>query len=103
MSRLYKRGNVYWFDFRINGTRYRKSTGETKRRAAEDVLHDEKEKAKKGECSGTLKIKDCKVAVLADEYSKWVSTQKSYITSKRFFIKQIKEVFGNINVSDLDT
>ncbi|MHC4269346.1 MAG: tyrosine-type recombinase/integrase [Planctomycetota bacterium] len=103
MSRLYKRGDVYWFDFRINGKRYRKSTGETKRRDAEDVLDDERDKAKKEECLGTQKIKDCKVAVLAAEYSKWVHTQKSYITSKRFFIKQIIEEFGNSNVSDLDT
>ncbi len=103
MSRLYKRGNVYWFDFRINGIRYRNSTGETKRRAAEDVLHNEREKAKMGECPGTKTIKDCKVAVLAAEYSKWVKFQKSYIGSKRFFIKQIVEKFGNIKVSDLDT
>ncbi len=103
MSRLYKRGNVYWFDFRVNGTRYRKSTGKTKRREAEEVLHDEREKAKTGECSGIKRIKDCKVAVLAGDYSSWVSTQKSYKTSKRYFIKQIIEVFGNINLSDLDT
>jgi len=103
MSRLYKRGNVYWFDFQINGIRYRKSTGKTKRRDAEDVFHVEREKAKTGECVGTKMIKDCKVAVLAGDYSNWASTQKSYKTSKRFFINQIIEVFGNINLSDLDT
>jgi len=102
MSRLYKRGNVYWFDFRINGTRYRESTGKTKRRDAEEVLHDEREKAKRGECLGTKKIRDYKVAVLAAEYSKWVKFQKSYIGSKRFFIKHIVETFGNLRVRDLN-
>ncbi|GAX62381.1 site specific recombinase [Candidatus Scalindua japonica] len=101
MSRLYKRGNVYWFDFRINGIRYRQSTGQTKRRDAEDFLHDEREKAKTGECAGTKKIKDCTVTVLAAEYSKWVKFQKSY-GSKRFFIKHIVETFGNLRVRDLN-
>ena len=43
MSRLYKRGKTYWFDFQIRGTRYRKSTGKTKRREAEEVLDRERE------------------------------------------------------------
>jgi len=101
MSRLYKRGKIYWFDFQINGTRYRKSTGKTKRRDAEDIFHAEREKAKTGECAGTRKIKDCTVAVLADEYSKWVKFQKSY-GSKRFFIKHIVETFGHLRVRDLN-
>jgi len=102
MSRLYKRGNVYWFDFRIKCVRYRKSTGKTKRRDAEDVLHNEREKAKKGECPGTKTIRDCTVAALASEYSKWVKFQKSYIGSKRFFIKHIVETFGDLRVRDLN-
>ena len=102
MSRLYKRGNVYWFDFRINGTRYRESTGKTKRRDAEEVLHDKREKTKGGECLGTKTIRDCTVVVLAAEYSKWVKFQKSYISSKRFFVKHIVETFGNLRVRDLN-
>jgi integrase len=101
MGRLYKRENVYWFDFQINGIRYRKSTGKTKRRDAEDIFHAEREKAKSGECVGARKIKDCTVAVLADEYSKWVKFQKSY-GSKRFFIKHIVETFGHLRVRDLN-
>jgi integrase len=102
MSRLYKRENVYWYDFRINGIRYRKSTGKTKRREAEEVLDSEREKAKAGEGAGVKKIKDCTVAVLAEEYSKWVKFQKSYMVSKRFFIKHIVETFGNLRVRDLN-
>ncbi len=72
MSRFYKREKVYWYDFRMHGVRYRKSTGKTKRREAEAVLDSEREKAKVGKCVGVQKIKDCTVAVLASEYSKWV-------------------------------
>ncbi len=75
MSRLYKRENVYWYDFRMNGNRYRKSTGKTKRRGAEAVLDSAKEESKAGECADANKIEDCTVFVLADEYSKWVKFQ----------------------------
>ena len=102
MSRLYKRKNVYWYDFRMNGIRYRKSTGKTRRRDAEEVYHAEREKAKAGECAGAKKIKDCTVADLAAEYSKWVKFQKSYMGSKRFFINHIVETFGNLKVRDLN-
>ncbi len=102
MSRLYKRGNVYWFDFRINGTRYRESTGKTKRRDAEEVLHDEREKAKAGECSGTQKVTDYKLVDLAEEYLKWAERQRSY-KDKQLGIKQLVEVFGNHGVNDLNT
>ncbi|MCR4293427.1 MAG: site-specific integrase [Candidatus Kuenenia sp.] len=102
MSRLYKRGNVYWFDFRINGARFRKSTGKTKRREAEEILHDEREKAKTGEYSGIQKVEVYKVVELAEEYLKWAERQKSY-RDKRQWTRELIGTFGNLNVKDLDT
>jgi len=102
MSRLYKRGGVYWYDFQIQGTRYRKSTGKTKRRDAEHVFHAEREKAKAGECSGTQKVTDYKLVDLAEEYLKWAERQRSY-KDKQLGIKQLVEVFGNHGVNDLNT
>ena len=102
MSRLYKRGNVYWFDFQINGTRYRKSTGKTKRRDAENVFHAEREKAKAGESSGVQEVKTYKLVDLAEEYLKWAERQRSYKDKKRC-IRQLIEVFGNHEVRDLNT
>ena len=102
MSRLYKRGNVYWFDFQINETRYRKSTGKTKRRDAEDVFHAERERAKMAELVGIQKIKAYKLVDLAEEYLKWAERQRSYKDKKRC-IRQLIEVFGNHDVEDLNT
>lgn len=102
MSRLYKRGNVYWFDFRINGTRYRKSTGKTKRRDAEAELDNERERAKKEECSGIQKVEVYKVVELAAEYLRWAERQKSF-KDKRQWTRELIETFGNLNVKDLDT
>ena len=102
MSRLYKRGNVYWFDFQINGTRYRKSTGKTKRRDAEDIFHAEREKAKTGEFAGLQKVKAYKLVDLAEEYLKWAERQRSYKDKKRC-IRQLVEVFGNRDMKDLNT
>ena len=102
MSRLYKRGNVYWFDFQINETRYRKSTGKTKRRDAEDVFHAERERAKMAELVGIQKIKAYKLVDLAEEYLKWAERQRSYKDKKRC-IRQLVEVFGNRDMKDLNT
>lgn len=102
MSRLYKRENVYWYDFRMNGIRYRKSTGKTKRREAEEVLDSEREKAKAGECAGSQKVKTYKLVDLAEEYLKWAGRQRSY-KDKKQSIRQLVEVFGNHNVKDLNT
>ena len=77
MSRLYKRGNVYWYDFQVECIRYRKSTGKTKRRDAEDIFHAEREMAKAGECAGIQKVKIYKLVDLADEYLKWCERQQT--------------------------
>ncbi|MBZ0107860.1 MAG: site-specific integrase [Candidatus Scalindua rubra] len=102
MSRLYKRENVYWYDFRMNGVRYRKSTGKTKRREAEEVLDSEREKAKAGESTISQKLKTYKLVDLAEEYLKWAERQRSY-KDKRLCIRQLVEVFGNHDVKDLNT
>ncbi|MCP4264055.1 MAG: site-specific integrase [Candidatus Brocadiaceae bacterium] len=102
MSRLYKRGNVYWYDFQINQTRYRKSTGKIKRRDAENVFHAEREKAKAGESSGVQEVKAYKLVDLAKEYLKWAERQRSYKDKKRG-IRQLVEIFGNHDVNDLNT
>ena len=102
MGRLYKREKIYWFDFQMNGTRYRKSTGKSKRRDAEDVFHAEREKAKMAESAGIQKIKTYKLVDLAEEYLKWAERQRSY-KDKKQCIRQLVEVFGNRDMKDLNT
>ncbi|HJO55784.1 MAG TPA: site-specific integrase [Candidatus Scalindua sp.] len=102
MSRLYKRGGVYWYDFQIQGTRYRKSTGKTKRRDAEHVFHAEREKAKAGESSGIQEVMAYKLVDLAEEYLKWSERQRSHKDKKRG-IRQLVDVFGNHDMKELNT
>jgi len=86
----------------MNGTRYRKSTGKTKRREAEEVLDSEREKAKAGDSAGIRKVKTSKLVDLAEEYLKWAERQRSY-KDKELGIRQLVDVFGNHDVEDLST
>ena len=45
---VYRRGNKWWADFRVNGERYREPTGATNKNAAKRIEHDLIESAKKG-------------------------------------------------------
>ncbi len=103
MKGLYKRGKVYWIDYRANGKRYRESTNTTKRREAEYILACRMKEAKEGKSPEIKKIKkDYKFAELAREYSTWVKQQKGY-KSKKTFIRQLVEEYGSLNVNEVST
>ncbi|MBT3878181.1 MAG: site-specific integrase [Candidatus Scalindua sp.] len=99
---LYRRGNVYWICYKFKGKLYRESTGKVSQKEAEYVLACRRKENDEGELPKSKMI-DYKFAELANAYSKWAERQKSYAASKRFMIKQIVGVFGNLNVSDLNT
>lgn len=101
MSRLYKRGNMYWCDFRVDSKRYRLSTGKIRRREAEVFLDNKKREAKEGNLADVLTLKEFKVVELANEYSDFVKHQKSYKISKQFFINEIVNVFGHLKIRNL--
>lgn len=46
---IYKRGNVYWFDFMFNGVRFQGSTKQANRRAAGEIEAAKKTQLAKGE------------------------------------------------------
>ena len=98
---LYSRGNVYWICYKLNGKLHRESTGKALLKEAEYVLACRRKEIAEGKMPESKRI-DCKFAELANAYSKWAERQKSYAASKRFMIKQIIEVFGNLNVNDLN-
>ena len=99
---LYKRGQMYYIDYRLNGRRYRESTNTTKRREAELVLDCFKQKTKE---SKRPEIKEArkgyKLAELAQEYLKWTERQRVHKT-KKIWVKQLVQVFGNLDVKDLN-
>jgi hypothetical protein len=56
---VYRRGDVWWFDFTVNGHRYRASTQQRSKTAAKKVEERERERAKLGEVREALTIHEC--------------------------------------------
>ena len=98
---LYRRGNVYWICYKFKGKLYRESTGKVSQKEAEYVLACRRKENDEGELPKSKMI-DYKFAELAKEYLKWAERQRSY-KDKKLWMKQLNEVFGNLNVSDLNT
>ena len=53
---LYRRGGIWWFDFTINGERYRGSTQQRSKTAAQKVEDRQRERAKLGEVRAALTL-----------------------------------------------
>lgn len=99
---LYKRGRMYYIDYRLNGKRYRESTNTTKRREAELILDCRKREIKEAKRPEISEIKKAyKLAELAHEYLKWTERQRVHET-KKIWVKQLVEAFGNLDVRDLN-
>jgi site-specific recombinase XerD len=79
------------------------STKKTTIREAEYLLACRKKDIEEGRTPNTNKIKNCKFVELAQEYSStWASQQKGY-QSKKTFIKQLVEEFGNMKLNEINT
>ncbi len=102
MRGLYRRGRVYWMGYSVNGKMHYESTKKTTVRDAEIVLADRKREVRDGTMPDINKVKNYKFVELAEGYLKWAERQRSY-KDKKLWIKQLVEVFGNLNVKDLNT
>ncbi|MHC4322446.1 MAG: tyrosine-type recombinase/integrase [Planctomycetota bacterium] len=102
MKGLYKRGKKYWMAYSVNGQMRFESTGVTTRRDAEYILGCRRKEIKDGNIPEIRQVKNYKFAELAQNYSKWAERQRIFKT-KRIWIKQLVEVFGNLDVKDMDT
>jgi integrase len=98
---LYKRGNVYWMCYKINGKLYRESTGKTSQKEAEYVQACRRKEIA-DEKLPDIKRANFKLAELAKEYLKWAERQRSY-KDKKLWIKQLIEVFGSLDLKELNT
>ena len=78
---LYKRGQMYWMAFRVNGKLYRESAGVKSQKEAEYVLAKRRKEISEGEWSDT-KLINCKFAELAKDYEKWTERQRIHETKK---------------------
>jgi integrase len=99
---LYKRGKKYWMAYSVNGQMHFESTGVSTRRDAEYILACRRKEIKEDKIPEIRQVKNYKFAELAQDYSKWAERQRIFKT-KRIWIRQLVEVFGNLDVKDLNT
>ncbi len=99
---LYKRGRILWIMYSDgHGKTIRESADTTSLREAEYILHCKKKAVREGKLPDLKKIKRCLFVELAQDYLKWSERQRVYKT-KKYWIPQLIEAFGNLNVSDLN-
>ena len=92
-GKLYQRGDVRWADFTVRGSRYRKSTGKTNRREANDWLREQLDDSKQGGAvsSDKLKIKDL-VAELWKQYD--IDGRRTKADDERRWRLHLEPFFG---------
>ena len=92
---IYKRGEIYWFDFRVNKQRHRGSTGLKNKRAAIE-FHDDLKNRKKREAKGleTTITSDHTIYGALEEYMKWckIHFRGSTLTNKTSRWNVLKKV-----------
>lgn len=99
---LYRRGKIWWIMYSDGrGRIVRESAKTTLQREAEYILSCKKKAIREGYLPDLKKIKRCRFVELAQDYLKWSERQRVYKT-KRYWIPQLVEAFGNLNVSDLN-
>ncbi|MCP4370637.1 MAG: tyrosine-type recombinase/integrase, partial [Deltaproteobacteria bacterium] len=81
---------------------YYGSTRKTSRREAEKVLYELREKIESGKMPETKRKNNCKFVELAEKYKSLAELQKGY-RSKKTFIRQLVEEFGNLNLIEINT
>ena len=92
---IYKRGEVYWYDFRVARKRERGSTGLKSKRAAQE-FHDDLKARKKREANG-LEVtitNDQGIYAALDEYFIWCKTQfrATTLDTKKYTWQSLKKV-----------
>ena len=99
---LYKRGRIYWIMYSDgHGRTIRESAETTSQREAEYILNCKKKAVREGKLPDLKKIKNCRLVELAQDYLKWSERQRAHKT-KKYWIPQLIETFGNLYVSDLN-
>jgi hypothetical protein len=101
---IYRRGNVYWIRFSDGfGRIIKESSMSSKFKDAETLLIERKKAVREGkEPEPIKKIPNYTFSQLAEEYVKWCERQRSF-RSKKGFILQLVDVFGNIPLRHLNT
>ena len=102
---IYKRGNIYWIRYAgLDGKIVFESSYSTKFKDAEALLIQRRQSIKEGKQPEIVKKVNLTTTFreLAEEYIKWTERQRSF-RSKAGFIKQLMEVFGNLQLRYFNT
>ncbi len=101
---IYKRGKVFWIRYAgLDGKIRFESTHSNKYREAEALLIQRRQSIKEGKQPEPVKkISMVMFKELAKEYQEWTKRQRSYET-KKYFIKQLEDAFGNIPLRNFTT
>lgn len=101
---IFKRGSIFWIRYSDGfGKIIRESSQSTKFKDAEALLIERKKAIREGKEPEPIKrIPNYTFSQLAEEYLKWCERQRSF-RSKKGFILQLTETFGNIPLRHLNT
>lgn len=100
---LYLRGKIWWIRYAgLNGRVIRESAKTTLKREAEYLLACRRKDIKEGKAPEIKKINNHTFRELAGHYLSWAVVQKSF-NSKKIFVKQLVESFGNCPLRSLNT
>ena len=103
MSRIFKRGKIWYVDFEYNGKRYRKSLGTRSKHVADLALKDIDVKISK-EILNLGPPKKMNFEGFAEKFLKWYegqNAQKSYYDYLYLFRATIVPYFARMNLSDI--
>jgi integrase len=99
---IFNRGNIWWICYADGtGNIIRESSKSRKKNDAETLLLERKNAVREGKYP-IKKIPNENFSHLAEEYSKWCERQRSF-RSKKGFIIQLMETFGNVQLRSINT
>lgn len=96
---LYLRGDIWHYDFVVDGQRYRGSTKETEKTRARAVLETLKTEARQGK---DINQKAMRFFDLLELFFKVRDPEKPSRKNEQFFSRTLKAYFGNIPIKDID-
>ncbi len=105
MKGIYKRPNSQFYQIRyrgLDGRIIRESTGTTKLREAQTLLHKRKAQIDAGKQPEVKKISNYSFKQLADKYSQWMQGRHRSADSKKYRIRELVSIFGGLKLREMN-
>ena len=99
MSRVFKRGEIWWIDFSVGGHRVRRSAGSTRKKDAEEIMARMMEEVRQRKFLG--KKPDRSLSYLLNRYYNEVSTEKKRVKEDFYNIKILLKYLDDIMLSEV--